>query len=143
MTSVDVFFYGSYINLDVLAEVDLHPDTVEVAYAAGFSFTIAPLANLVPQAGAVAWGILTRATHDELNRLYIEHAQRVLGGHYLPQAIVCQTTETSGYRPALTGFADRQDDRPLRNEPILSLRPRTQAMLSEWMTWCEHGSWTT
>jgi hypothetical protein len=39
------FFYGSYINLDVLKEVDLVPDQYEVATLSGFDIRIQPLAG--------------------------------------------------------------------------------------------------
>ena len=88
--AIAIFFYGSYINLDVLAEVDLVPDSVEVAELRGFDITIRPLANLVRSDERSVYGILTRATHAELERLYF-HAREVLGGEYLPEAVVCQT----------------------------------------------------
>ena len=39
--SVLTFFYGSYSNREVLAEVDLVPDQVEVACLPGFEIHIA------------------------------------------------------------------------------------------------------
>jgi hypothetical protein len=41
------FFYGSYINFDVLKEVDLVPESWEVARLGGFDIRIEPRANLV------------------------------------------------------------------------------------------------
>jgi hypothetical protein len=46
-TRVWVFFYGSYINREVLKEVELVPASVQVAKLAGFDIQIAPRANLV------------------------------------------------------------------------------------------------
>ena len=40
---VAVFFYGSYMNLDVLKGVDLRPERVEVARLPGFDIRIEPL----------------------------------------------------------------------------------------------------
>ena len=45
--TIVAFFYGSYINLDVLREVGLVPERVEVARLPGFDLLIRPLANLV------------------------------------------------------------------------------------------------
>lgn len=89
---VPVFFYGSYINLDVLAEVNLVPERVDVARLAGFDIRIAPLANLVPSAGDVVYGILAAATHAELERLYA-HARDVLGGTYHPHPVIVETAD--------------------------------------------------
>ena len=66
---VRVFFYGSYINLEVLKEVDLRPENVEVAMLHGFDIRVQPLANLVPVEGRTVYGILTEATHAELSEL--------------------------------------------------------------------------
>ncbi len=84
---VVIFFYGSYINLAVLREVDLVPDRVEVARLPGFDIRIRPLANLVPSDQHTVYGILATATHAEIERLY-EHARNVLGGVYHPHPVL-------------------------------------------------------
>jgi cation transport regulator ChaC len=81
-----VFFYGSYINADVVAEANLEPRDIEVASLHGWGITIAPLANVHPAEGETVYGILARATHAELERLY-DHAEQVLGGVYLPRPV--------------------------------------------------------
>ena len=60
---VVTFFYGSYINLDVLKEVDLVPGRVEVARLPGCDIVIAPLANLVPSDQHWVYGILAKTPH--------------------------------------------------------------------------------
>jgi cation transport regulator ChaC len=115
--TVWVFFYGSYINPKVLAEVDIVPELVELATLPGFQLTIRPLANLVPSDRHIAYGILTKATHSELNRLYKEHAERVLGGVYLPQAVLCSSP--SGHlRPALTYISHDMAPGPAQPEYV-------------------------
>jgi hypothetical protein len=89
---VTVFFYGSYMNLDVLREVDLAPDHFEVARLPGFDIRIRPLANLVPSDQHSVYGILVAATHHELDQLYA-HARDVLGGIYLPHPVIAHTLE--------------------------------------------------
>jgi hypothetical protein len=110
---VAVFFYGSYINLDVLAEVGLVPDRVEVAQLPGFDIRIRPLANLVRSDTASVWGILTRATHAELEQLYA-HAREVLGGLYLPEAVLVWT-RPGRLAPALCYIAPSLEERPAAN----------------------------
>lgn len=95
-----VFFYGSYINPKVLAEVNLVLQKVQVASLAGYALTITPRANLVEEAGACAYGIVATATHDELDRLY-QHAREVLGQVYRPQAVLVRSQDGQ-FRPALT-----------------------------------------
>jgi hypothetical protein len=86
---IAVFFYGSYMNLDVLAEVELRPERVAPAQLTGYEITIAPRANLQPRPGATAFGIVAYATHPELARLYT-HSRRVLGAEYLPEGVLVQ-----------------------------------------------------
>lgn len=85
--TVTTFFYGSYINLDVLREVDLVPERTQVARLPGYDISIRPLANLIPSDEHSVYGILASTTHDELDRLY-RHAQEVLGGLYLPHPVI-------------------------------------------------------
>lgn len=87
---VRTFFYGSYINFKVLKEVDLIPQKWEVAILHGYDIQIQPLANIFPSARHYVYGILTMATHAELKRLY-NHAEHVLGGIYLPEAVMVST----------------------------------------------------
>ena len=85
-----VFFYGSYMNRAVLGEVGLVPEELEVGRLAGWDISIRPRANLVRNDTACVHGVLARATHEELARLYA-HAHDVLGATYLPEAVIVQT----------------------------------------------------
>ena len=113
---VVTFFYGSYINPAVLREVDLVPDRVEVARLPGFDIQIRPLANLVPSDEHTVYGILATATHAELDRLY-DHARDVLGGVYLPRAVVAHTL-AGALEPALCYIAPRLDPAPASQEYV-------------------------
>lgn len=65
---MSVFFYGSYINFDVLRKVDLVPERWEVARLDGFDIRILPRASLVHSDQHYAYGIVATATHAELDR---------------------------------------------------------------------------
>jgi hypothetical protein len=104
------FFYGSYINFDVLREVDLVVEEWEVARLDGFDICIAPRANLVRSDQHCVYGIVATATHTELERLYA-HARDVLGEVYLPEAVLVQTAG-GGWRPALCYVCLDMDPRP-------------------------------
>ena len=104
------FFYGSYMNLDVLREVELVPERHEVARLDGFDIRIAPRANLVRSDAHVVWGLLATATHRELDRLYA-HAKDVLGELYLPEAVLARTA-TGDHRPALCYLCPEMEPRP-------------------------------
>jgi cation transport regulator ChaC len=86
------FFYGSYMNFDVLKEAHLIPELWEVARLHGFDILIQPRANLVRSEGNCVFGIIAAATHQELDRLYA-HAKEVLGETYLPEAVLVETLD--------------------------------------------------
>jgi hypothetical protein len=110
-----VFFYGSFINLDVLRGVGLVPDRVEVAQLAGFDIVLRPLANLVRSDQHSVYGILATATHAELGRLYA-YAQDQLGGTYLPEAVLVEVGGT--WRPALCYIAAEMEPSAASNDYI-------------------------
>ena len=98
-----VFFYGSYMNRAVLAEIGLSPALWEPASLSGFDIRIAPRGNLVRAPGHIVFGVLAAATHAELDRLYT-HAQTVLGETYLPEAVLVRT-QTGAWHPTLCYIA--------------------------------------
>ena len=114
--SVRVFFYGSYINPDVLAEAKLFPPRLEVARLAGFQIVIRPLANLDRSDGHTVHGVLACATHAELARLY-EHASQILGGVYLPEAVLV-VPDSGQPVPALCYISHTLEIAPASNEYI-------------------------
>ncbi len=114
--SVRVFFYGSYINPDVLAEAKLFPARLEVARLSDFQIVIRPLANLDRSDRHTVHGVLACATHAELDRLY-EHASQILGGVYLPEAVL--VARDSGHpAPALCYISHTLEAAPASNEYI-------------------------
>jgi hypothetical protein len=115
-SKVWTFFYGSYINLNVLSEVDLVPEHHEIARLHGFDIQIRPLANLTRSDQHCAYGILTTTTHNELKRLYT-HAEHILGGVYLPEAVLTMTMDHK-MRPALCYIAPSMDPKPADNNYI-------------------------
>lgn len=102
-----VFFYGSYMNLDVLREVDLVPEKWEVARLNGYDLRIQPRANLVTSEPGRVYGIAATATHRELDRPYA-HAQEVLGEIYLPEAVLVETLSGT-WRPTLCYLCPRME----------------------------------
>lgn len=106
-----VFFYGSYINFDVLKEVGLVPGEWEVARLPGFDLRIAPRANLIRSERDTVWGINATATHGELERLYTAHAKGVLGETYLPEAAI-SSTKDGKLRPVMTYICPDMIARP-------------------------------
>src|SRR5262245_33475515 len=105
-----VFFYGSYMNRAVLAEVDLRPKNWVPARLEGFDLRIGPRANLVRAPGRTVFGVLATATHSQLERLYA-HARVVLGEVYLPEAVTAIDSAGST-RSALCYIAPEMRESP-------------------------------
>ena len=116
MKKVWTFFYGSYMNFNVLKEVDIVPEEFEVAKLNGFDIRIQPLANLVPSNQHCVYRIMATVTHEELERLYV-HAQDVLGGTYFPEAVLVETM-VGKWIPALCYIAPSMEPKPPDDEYI-------------------------
>ncbi len=110
------FFYGSYMNFDVIKEVDFIAEKWEVAKLNGFEIRIQPRANLMRSDQHRVYGIVATATHQELARLYA-HAQNVLGEIYLPEAVLVETLDGK-WRPALCYLCPEMEPRPAANDYI-------------------------
>lgn len=107
------FFYGSFINLDVLTQTNLVLDRFEVARLHGFDIRIQPLANLVRSDQHCVYGIVATATHPELGRLY---AQGWVGT-YLPEPVIVETLDGK-WRPALCYIAPSPTPGPAADDYI-------------------------
>ena len=114
--TVWTFFYGSFINLEVLKNAGFVPHTYEVARLSGFDIRIQPLANLVRSDQHTVYGILAPCTHEQLRRLY-DYARDRLGGTYLPEPVLAETLDGKS-RPALCYIAPALEPGPAGNDYI-------------------------
>jgi hypothetical protein len=67
---VDTFFYGLYMDPQVLKDAGVAPRSARKASAAGFALAIGKRATLVRAHGSTAWGMVYALTLDELAKLY-------------------------------------------------------------------------
>jgi hypothetical protein len=104
---VPVFFYGSFIRPDVMARGGLRPEHVEVARLSGFDIHISPHACITPSDQHSIYGVLVRASHDELGRLYSMDGV----GVFLPEAVLVQT-QSGAMVPALCYIPPAPDNKP-------------------------------
>jgi len=81
---VDGFFYGLYMDLDVIREAGVTPKNPRRAYVDNFTLRIGQRATLLPAAGARAYGMLYALTHAELEVLYTAPGLE----HYRPEAVL-------------------------------------------------------
>lgn len=84
---IDGFFYGLFMDAQVLREAGTNPSNFRRAYVNDFALRIGQRATLVPAPGARAYGMLISLTHADLERLY---SAAGLEG-YRSEAVVAQT----------------------------------------------------
>ena len=111
--SVWVFFYGSFIDLDVLKRADVVVEQFEVARLSGFDVEIKPLANLVRSEQHCVYGIVAATTHQELRGLY---SQRWVSS-YLPEEVLVETLDGK-WRAALCYVAPELAAEPPAEEYV-------------------------
>ncbi|WP_406054061.1 gamma-glutamylcyclotransferase [Streptomyces sp. NBC_01077] len=68
--TISVFFYGLYMDPDVLRGKDIEPRDGQQATAEGYSLRIGHKATLLRAPGTAACGMVYSLTHAELDRLY-------------------------------------------------------------------------
>ena len=117
---VDAFFYGLFMDLDLLRESGVAPTNPRRARVDGYGLRIGQRATLVPAAGARAYGMLMSLTHAELDRLYAAPGLE----QYRPEAVLAQSLDGAP-TPALC-YNLRGASAP-RAEPRLRRAPPARA----------------
>ena len=115
---VDGFFYGLYMDAEILREAGVAPQNPRRAYVEGFTLRIGQRATLLPSPGARAYGMLYALTHAELERLYTAPGLE----HYRPEAVLAVPIGGS-LTPALC-YNLRQAPRPEERNPDYAERLR-------------------
>jgi hypothetical protein len=69
---VDVFFYGLFMDEDLLRSKGLQPENVELASLPGMTLRIGERAALVPDVAGRVHGVVMTLTLDEVQRLYAD-----------------------------------------------------------------------
>lgn len=100
---VHVFFYGTFMLAEVLAKHGVTAGPVIPARVTGFELSIRPRVNLIRKSDAWAFGSVVAVSHEDLNVLYGDLAER-LGLTYRPETVVA-ITETGALLPALCYIA--------------------------------------
>jgi hypothetical protein len=112
-TTVWTFFYGSFMNVDVLKQGGYLPERYEVAKLNGFDIHIRPLATRVRSDQHCDYGIVAAGTHEELHRLYSQDWV----GTYLPEAVLVETLDGK-WRSALCYIAPASEQQPAKDDYI-------------------------
>jgi gamma-glutamyl AIG2-like cyclotransferase len=69
---MEIFFYGLFMDPQVLEAKGIHPGDVRLAAVPGFGLRIGARAALVPTPGGEVHGVLMKLSHADLEKLYSE-----------------------------------------------------------------------
>jgi hypothetical protein len=115
---IDTFFYGLFMDNDILRESKLIPVNTRRAYVDDFALRIGQRATLLPSVGGRAYGMLVALTHSELDQLYSAPGL----DQYRPEAVLAQALEGEA-SPALC-YNLREAPRPHERNPEYAARLR-------------------
>jgi len=88
---IKVFFYGLFMDADLLQAKGAYPVNMRPACVPGFALRIGQRATLLEVPDARAYGILMELTHDEIEQLYSDASVRA----YRPEAVLAELTDGS------------------------------------------------
>ena len=119
--TIEAFFYGLFMDVDLLREKQVTPVNPRPAYVDGFSLRIGERATLLPSREVRAFGMLISLTQRELWQLYSGRGLE----QYRPEAVLARTLEGESV-PAL---CYNLPDAPLPHERNPEYAARLQAVL--------------
>lgn len=86
---IDVFFYGLFMDADLLRAKGVEPVKLRPACVRGFALRIGQRAALSTSPDARVHGIVMQLTHDEIEQLYSEVSVRA----YRPEAVIAELSD--------------------------------------------------
>ena len=89
---VQVFFYGLYMDFDVLRRFGDIPEVWEVAKLRGYDFRVASWGYLARSDRDSVYGTLVGVTHEELEQLY-GPSNTFLTSRYVPEPVLVETAD--------------------------------------------------
>ncbi len=94
--TIDVFFYGLFMDAELLRAKALNPANGRQASVAGMSLRIGRRATLVPDPAKSVYGVVFGLSHHEIDQLYQEPSVAA----YRPEAVIARLADRSSI-PAL------------------------------------------
>jgi hypothetical protein len=89
--TIDVFFYGLFMDAEMLRANGLHPTNGRQACVSGLALRIGRRATLVPDPTRSVHGFVFGLSHQEVDRLYAEPSVSA----YRPEAVIAQLADRS------------------------------------------------
>lgn len=84
---IEVFFYGLFMDVDLLRGKGIVPMNPRPTSLGGFGLRIGKRATLVPAPDERSYGVVMRLTHQELNTLYSGPGLE----NYRAEEVICMT----------------------------------------------------
>jgi len=126
-----VFFYGTFMNRDVLINHGITPTSMVPARLNGFELYIRPRVNLMTSDRSCVYGVVAAVTYEELKKLY-SHLEEAFGVKYSPQPVLADTLD-GNFRPVLCFIAQHMSESPPAREYVTQLAECVrEAGLPEW-----------
>src|SRR5215813_10331920 len=91
MSSVNVFFYGLFMDAEALSAKGFHPANARMASVAGIAHRIGRRATLVADPSKSVHGFVIGLSHPEIETLYAEPSVR----DYRPEAVIAKLADGS------------------------------------------------
>jgi hypothetical protein len=88
---IEVFFYGLFMDAELLRTKGTHPVNIRPACVHGFALRIGQRATLLRTPGARTYGIVMELTQVEIEHLYSEASVHA----YRPEAVLAELTDGS------------------------------------------------
>lgn len=93
---IKVFFYGLFMDVELLRSKGAHPTAVQAASVPGYELRIGQKATLAQNATSSAHGVVMELSHSEIELLYSDPSVSA----YRPEAVLAQLADGS-YVPTL------------------------------------------
>jgi hypothetical protein len=120
---IDVFFYGLFMDADLLRSKGVHPENVRQACAPGFALRIGQRASLIRDAHSRAYGVVMSLTHAEIDQLYSETSVQA----YRPEAVLIELSD--GSQSPVLSFNLVEPPKPEERNPEYAAKLRSLAQL--------------
>jgi hypothetical protein len=111
-----VFFYGLYMDFEVLGRHGVSPGRWEVASLSGYDFLVSSWGHLAPSERGRVYGLNIAVTHDDLERLY-GASNTFLKLRYFPEPVLVETAEGK-FVPALCYVAHEPPGGPVNRDYV-------------------------
>ena len=119
-----MFFYGLFMDPELLQDRGILPTDIRVASVSGFALRIGARATLVPHLGGQVHGVLMKLSHADLERLYADPSVRA----YRPEAVLAVTRDGVTVAAMCYNLAEVPSPRERNAEYASKLRSLAQAI---------------